>query len=240
MTTPTNKPPKENPLINIVVNVVLPVVILNKLSAQNAKIALLLALSFPLGYGIVSFIRTKKVNFVSLLGLLNTLFTGGFALLKLEGIWFAVKEAAFPLLIGLFVLASSFRDTPFLKFILFDSGALNTEDITQSVESKNRGVEFRQLFKQFTLFFSCTFFFSALLNFILAVRIFKPISTTLAEEKQVEILNQQIADMTWQGYAVIFIPSLAILFVILFFFFRKLSKITEIPFEKLVNEHGHK
>jgi hypothetical protein len=227
---------KENPVVNILLNVVLPVVILNKVSPKSPLLALLVAMSLPLGYGIYSFIKNKKVNYISLLGLLNTLFTGGFALLRLEGIWFAVKEAAFPLLIGLFVFGSSFKGTPFLKFILFDSGALNTEDVQNAIKEQRKESQFLSLLKRFTLFFSSTFFLSAFLNFVLAIRIFTPISESLAENVQNEILNQQIADMTWQGYVVIFIPSISILFIVLFFFFRKLTQLTGIPFEKLVKE----
>ncbi|MBY0386377.1 hypothetical protein K2X05_14570, partial [bacterium] len=120
---------QENPLVNLLANVVLPVVVLNKLSTKAPMPALLLALAFPLGYGLWSYWQTKKINFISLLGLANTLFTGGFAILKLEGIWFVVKEAAFPFLIGCFVLISSFRAQPFLKMMLFETGALNSDEI---------------------------------------------------------------------------------------------------------------
>lgn len=236
MVVKTQKKSKENPLISIVANVVLPVFLLNKLSSQNPLIALLVALAFPLGYGIFSFIRDKRVNFISVLGLLNTLFTGGFALLKLEGIWFAVKEAAFPLLIGIFVFFSSFGRSPFLKFILFDSGALKTEHLFKVVEDMQLKDPFVRLVKTFTIYFSFSFFLSAILNFVLAIRIFKPISSELSEAVQNETLNQQIADMTWQGYIVIFIPSIVVLFITFFLFFKKLNKLTGLTFETLMNE----
>ena len=135
--TLSKSPPRENPAISILANVALPVVILNKLSSQGPVVALIVAMLFPLGYGIYSFVRSKKVNFISILGLLNTLFTGGFALLKLDGIWSAVKEAGFPLLIGIFVLFSSYGKSPFLKLILLDSGALNTDDLYKAIKEKN-------------------------------------------------------------------------------------------------------
>lgn len=225
---------QENPLINLLANVVLPVFILNKFSSKAPVIALIVALLLPLSYGFWSFFQTKKVNFISLLGLLNTLFTGGFALLQLEGIWFAFKEAGFPFLIGCFVLASSFREQPFLKMMLFDTGALNTEDIAAATQKHQTESAFLDLLKRATLFFSFTFFFSALLNFVLAYRIFVQIPTDLPEIQRSEILNQQIATMTWQGYVVIFVPSIVLFFVILFFFFRKLSQLTGLKFDQLV------
>jgi hypothetical protein len=228
--------PKENPLISILANVVLPVFILNKLSSQSPLVALVIAMAFPLGYGGYSFIRNKKINFISVLGILNTLFTGGFAILKLDGIWFAVKEAGFPLLIGVFVLFSSFGKSPFLKLILLDSGALNTDDLYKAIKEKSVDLDFTKLVQRFTLYFSTSFFLSAFLNFVLALRIFKKIPKDITEIAQTEMLNQQIADMTWQGYVVIFIPSILVLFVTFFFFFRKLTALTGLPFEKLVKE----
>ncbi len=226
----------ENPLANLIANVALPVFILNKLSGKAPVAALLIALAFPLGYGIWSYYQSKKINFISLLGLMHTLFTGGFALLKLEGIWFAVKEAAFPALIGCFVFASSFRLEPFLKMMLFETGALNVQSIADRIQERNTSQQLTQLFQRATFFFSLTFFFSAFLNFILAYRIFTKIPQDISEQAQAEMLNQQIAEMTWQGYLVIFTPSIVFFFLILFFFFRSLTKITGLTFDELLKE----
>lgn len=230
----SKKPMQENPLINLLANVALPVFILNKLSARSPVGALVLALAFPLGYGVWSYLKTKKINFISLLGLLNTLFTGGFALLQLEGIWFAFKEAAFPLLIGCFVLVSSFRKEPFLKTMLLETGALNSEEILNRTQEHHQGSALQKLFQKSTFLFSLTFFFSALLNFLLAYRIFTEIPASLGEAEKASLLNQQIAEMTWQGYVVIFVPSIVFFFSILFFFFRKLSKLTGLKFDDLI------
>ena len=227
---------KENPLLSIIFSVVLPVTILNKLSSQDALIALLVALSFPVGYGMYCFIREGKVSFISLLGILNTLFTGGFALLKLEGIWFAIKEAAFPLLLGVFVLFSSYGASPFLKFMLFDSGALNTSVLFTHIETHGLLVDFRQLIKKYTMYFSSSFFLSALLNFLLALHIFKPIPIEISEKEQTEMLNQQIADMTWQGYIVILLPTMVVTITIFYFFFKKIHRMTGLTFEQLIHE----
>jgi hypothetical protein len=236
----SKKKENENPVLNLLANVVLPVFILNKLSSQMPVGALLLALSFPLGYGLWSYLKTQKINFISILGLLNTLFTGGFALMKLEGIWFAVKEAGFPFLIGCFVLASSFRKEPFLKMMLLETGALNSDDILKKIQSTHQTEALKKLFQKATFFFSLTFFFSALLNFLLAYRIFTKIPPTLSEEAQSDLLNQQIAEMTWQGYVVIFAPSVIFFFLILFFFFRSLSKMTGLRFDDLIKNESAK
>ncbi len=227
-------PSKENPVVNLIANVVLPVFVLKQLSAWSPLYALLLALTFPLGYGLWSYWKSKKINFISLLGLLNTLFTGGFALFKLDGFWFVVKEAAFPLLIGCFVMFSAFSKKPFLRLMLFETGALNTTEILKRINEGNKTSQLLKLFQKGTFFFSLTFFFSAFLNFVLAYRIFTKISLDLSDAEQTALLNQQIADMTWQGYAVIFAPSIVFFFLILFFFFRSLSKLTGLEFDHLI------
>jgi hypothetical protein len=225
---------KENPLVNLLANVVLPVFILNKFSAKAPIPALVIALALPLGYGIWSFYSTRKVNFISVLGLMNTLFTGGFALLQLEGIWFCIKEATFPFLIGLFVLASAFRSQPFLKMMLLDTGALNSEEIDAKIKQSGKEIELQALVKKATIFFSGTFFFSATMNFLIAYKTFIKIPADLTPAQHTIMLNEQIASMTWKGYAMIFVPSVFLFFIILFFFFRSLTKITGLPFEKLV------
>jgi hypothetical protein len=225
---------RENPLINLLANVVLPVFVLNKLSKYDPLLALGLALLFPLAYGSWSYYHSRKFNYISVLGLINTLFTGGFALMKLEGIWFAFKEAGFPFLIGCFVFISSFKANPFLGFVLVDTGALATDDIYAGLDANNTRQQFLQLLQKGTFYFSLTFFMSAALNFILAYNIFQKIPKTLTDAAQSEMLNEQIARMTWMGYAVIFVPSVLLFFIIMFFFFRKLGQLTGLKFEKMI------
>ncbi|MFN3161931.1 MAG: VC0807 family protein [Pseudohongiellaceae bacterium] len=98
MNTTAQKP--ENPWVNILFNIIIPVIILNQLTRRldenGPVIALVVALLFPLGYGIYDYLTRGKKNWLSLLGLVNVSFTGGMGLFQLEGIWFAIKEASFP------------------------------------------------------------------------------------------------------------------------------------------------
>ena len=100
---------QENPFWNFLFNIIIPIAILNnsdKFGDNGPLIALVLALAFPIGYSVRDIIVSGKPNMIAILGLLNVVFTGGLALLEVEGIWFAVKEAAFPAVIG--VAVSSF------------------------------------------------------------------------------------------------------------------------------------
>ena len=98
-------------------NILIPIFILNKGDdwfgeylaphfANTAVPILLIALCFPIAYFIYDLILRKKYNFISILGLISVLLTGGIGILEIPTQWFAVKEAAIPSIIGLAVILS--------------------------------------------------------------------------------------------------------------------------------------
>ena len=225
--------------ISLFFDIIIPVLILNKLSPffekDGAFYALLIALFFPLSHGLFDFLKAKKINWLSLLGLFNVLFTGGLALMKLEGFWFAVKEAGFPSLIGIFVFFSCFSKKPLFSFFLNQPGLFNKEQIDQKLEELDNKESYKALIKRCTFFLSGTFFFSAFLNFFLAIRIFKELPGKLSETERAEILNSQIADMTWMGYLVIALPLMLITALIFFYCLKNLSKLTHLSLSEMMN-----
>jgi hypothetical protein len=230
--------------MNLLLDIILPVMILNKLSphlGENGPLyALLLAISLPLAHGIYSFILEKKVNWLSLLGLINVSLTGGFALLKLHGSWFSLKEASFPLLIGIFVLFSSFSKKPFFSFFLNQPGLFSFEKIQHRLLEHNNLASYDRLIRKCTISFSATFFLSALLNFVLAIRIFTDIPPHLSENAKAEILNAQIAEMTWMGYIVIALPLMILTTAIFYYCLKQLSLMTHMSINELMGQHPQK
>ena len=226
--------------LNLIFDIILPVIILNKLSPfmgeRGPLYALLLALSLPLGHGLFDFYKENKLNWFSLLGLLNIIFTGGFALLKLEGTWFAVKEASFPGLIGLFVFLSSFSKKPFFIFFLNQEELFNRPLINARLEKLNQWPAFHNLMKRCSLLFSGTFFLSAVLNFYLAMNVFKGLPIHLSEVEKADLLNGQIAQMTWKGYVVIAFPLLGITSCLFYYCLKRLTQITQLKLGELL--HG--
>lgn len=225
---------QQQPFSNLIFNILLPVVILNKGSQWfpfSETVLLLVALSFPVTYGLYEWFQYKTKNWLSVFGTLNVLFTGGLALLKVEGIWFAVKEAAFPALIGVFVWASSLTKKPFFKYLIQSSGAFNWPLITSHLRPEQQNM-LTGLFKKYTQMFSLSFFLSAVLNFFLALYIFSqesPAGVPVAED-----LNQKIADITWLGFVVIGLPMTVIAVTIFWFFIKKLSHITGLSTEQIL------
>lgn len=218
---------QENGFVSIIFNILLPVLILNKGGKYiDPKMALVFALLFPLAYGVWDYLQKRKINPISALGLLNVGITGGLALSGLTGMWFSVKEAAFPLLVGAFVFASAFSAQPFISQLFLNPQAFRVELIEQKVKEHNREAEFKKLLKNATMMLSASFLLSAVLNFVLAIRIFLPIDESLNEAAKSEILNSQIAQMTSWSFGVILIPSVIFLMGILYYLIKSLQKIT--------------
>lgn len=227
---------QENPFFNILFNIVLPIFILNKGGNYLGPTqALIVAIAFPLLYGIYDYWQQKKTNYISLLGILNVGFTGGLALLNLEGIWFAVKEASFPLLVGSFVFFSAFTNDPFIKTLFLNPQVLNMDLITHSITNQSKELEFENLLRWGTKLLSLSFVLSAILNFVLAYKIFAPIDPGITGDPRTQFLNEQIATMTKWSFVVILIPSMVALMAILYFIINKLKHITGLTQEQLFN-----
>ena len=89
---------KENFLISLALNIFVPVIILIRFSGEDMlgpTLGLIVALLFPIGYGIYDFTRRKKFNFISALGIANVLLTGGIGLLRLDPEFIASRKLVF-------------------------------------------------------------------------------------------------------------------------------------------------
>ena len=230
---------RENPFFSLLFNILIPIILLNKghlFLGDNAGILILiLALMFPIFYGIFDFIKNKRKNIISAFGTINVLFTGGFALYKLDGIWFAIKEAAFPLLIGVFVFISAYTKKNFFEYLIRYSHLFKWDLIEEKIKAFSSENHLQILFRKSTIMFSISFFISAILNFILALYIFSEEGTLGISSSEKEILlNKKIADMTWLGFIVIGLPMTLFAFGIFWWFLKKLAKITQIPMEQII------
>jgi hypothetical protein len=227
---------KENSFSHIIFNILIPVLILNKghkwgLAPQWGVI---LALSFPLFFSLKSWFQSHKINFVSLLGMLNVLVSGTLTLLSLGGIWFAIKEAAFPLLIGAFVFGSSWSKKPFFQTLFMNPNTFDVKKVEERLETEEKKQSFSDLMKKATLLLSISFIMSAVLNFVLALRIFTPLAETLTELQKQELLNEQLSQMTLYSMVVILVPSMVFLGSLLFYTFKKINAITGLSTDDLL------
>ncbi len=227
---------QQNSFSHILFNILIPIIILNKghKFGLDAKLSLLLALSFPLFFSIRALMKDKKIDFISLLGLLNVLVSGIFTLMTLEGMWFAIKEAAFPLLIGSFVLGSSFTKKPFFQTVFLNPTTFNVDKVEAQLSTEEKKNDFFVLMQNLTKWLSVSFLLSSILNFGLALFIFTPLSEALTSSEKQEVLNEQLSQMHLYSLGVILVPSMLFLGTLIFFAFKKINKITGLTTDELI------
>lgn len=229
---------KENPFISMLCNIILPVLILNqfekKLDWMSPTLALVIALLFPLGYGVQRFVAQKKVDAISVIGFVSILLTGGFALLHLDGEWFAIKEAGIPLIIGIAILFSSFTKKPLIRWMILNPNIFKVSLLYQRLEERNCEKEFENHLKTTTNFLGLSFFFSAFLNYVLAKYFFKAIDPSYGDVEKTRILNQQIGDMTFWSYFAISIPSMICMALIVWYLSQGIYKLAGLRFKEII------
>jgi intracellular septation protein A len=219
-------------LWNLIFNLALPTIILTKLSAENylgIKLAIVIALSFPLGYGLRDLVVAKKINFFSALGIVSIGLTGGISLMELDASYIAMKEAAIPAMLGIATLVSLKTSQPLVHTFLLNDAVVNTQSVSQALTANNAHHDFNKLLLNASLFLSGSFFLSALLNYILAVVI-------LTADPGTELFNQQLGKMTALSFPVIALPLTVILSANLLYIFRGISRLTNLSMEQLLTK----
>ena len=224
---------------NLLCNILLPVLILNKghwiFPSNGAFWSLILALAFPLAYGIKEYTRARTVNALSIIGLVSVILTGALALMNPGAFVFVIKEALIPLIIALFILATLFYKKPLMYIILMKSSIVKSQLILERIKQKDTEAGFHRLMKQATLWLSGSFLLSAGLNFVIAFKVFSDIDPKLPQHKQSQILNGQIADMTWMGYIMIALPLSILMIALIWHIAKQLKKLTSLKWEEMID-----
>lgn len=224
------KKKKDNALINILVNVVIPSVIMSKYSTPDTLgevRGLIIALAFPLLYGIWDFIRQRKLNLFSALGLISVLLTGGIGLLQLDRRWMIAKETSIPLLMGIFVLSTLRAKKPLLS-AFFDE-ILNLERLEDAYTQSGHPGEFDLQLRSSSKLLGYSFFFSALLNFVLAV-------VVLEGEPGTQLFTESLGRMTALSFPAITIPMMAVVGYILWKLFHEVKTRTNCDIEDFIRK----
>lgn len=221
---------KSSPLTDLLVSIVIPSIILMKFSGADdlgARGALIVALAFPVALGLYELIRFRITNYIALLGLISVLLTGGIGLLELDAQWLAVKEAAIPALLGIAVLVSIQLRRPLIKVLMYNPKIFDTEKITGILSERGHLETFENRLLNATYFLSATFFFSALMNYLLATWIVTSPSGTAA-------FNEELGRLTLLSYPVIAIPSMVMMLLIFYFLWRSTHTLTGLKLEEML------
>ena len=203
---------KENNLASMAINIIIPALILTK-GAKYADLTplegLLIALSFPVVYGIYSMIALKKTNFISILGFVSVLLSGLVGVFQFPPEWIAVKEAAIPFIIAVVVFVSGFTSFPLATKLIYNKDIFDIN----LIESRLIGNAKEQLelkLKRVSNLIVLSFLVSAVLNFVLAKILVKSAPGTVA-------FNEELGQMTFWSFPVIAVPSTIIMLFCLVF-----------------------
>lgn len=219
----------ENSAFSLLLNIVLPVLLLTQGDRllDDPKWILVLALTGPVVYFAHDLRRRKKANFISILGFVSVLLTGGVGLLELPRFWFIVKETAIPGLIGSAILISAFTRFPLIRVFVFSPAFFDVERIQEALASNGKTREMDKLLRKTTVLLSGSFFLSALLNFLLARHFVKT-------EPQIDAaqFNAEVGAMTGWSFLVIALPSMLFMAAVLFAVLGGIRKFTGLNVEQ--------
>jgi len=256
-----NKPQQQHPLANIVLNVIVPVLILTYLSKDPAiqeklgKIArpwhigplraMALALSMPLGYGIWHYIKSRKANFFSALGLVSVLLSGSLTLYLWNhngsvkpnaGFLFGIKEALIPLVLGIAILASHRSASPLIRLFLYNETLFDIPKIEGRIHEVSAQGAYERLLLGATRLFATSFFLSSLMNLCLANWLFRGFDSTAINA--LENYNAIVAKVVGWALAVIGVPVIVFLFFTLRRLLKGLGDLTGFTDEEMMHSHA--
>lgn len=218
--TPENK--KGGLLGNLAFNIIIPVLVLSNMAGEDRlgpAWSIVVALAFPIAYGLWDLKKSGKVNPFSVLGIISVVLTGGISLLQLPAEYIAIKEAAIPGLIGLAVLLTQKSSKPLVKIFVLNEQIINWPHLNKVLDEKGKRDIFEQKVAVSSYIVAGSFFLSSLLNYVLAkVILVSPPGTTAYTE--------ELGRMTALSYPVIVIPSMLMLMIALWYLFSQMQKIT--------------
>jgi hypothetical protein len=222
---------RESLLGNILLNIVIPTLILTKLSGDEylgTRWALVVALAFPLAYGLRDFVVRREFNVFSALGGASILLTGGISLLKLDPQYIAIKEAAIPGIIGLATILSMKTRYPLVKTFLYNDKVLKVDLIAERLAQQQNAGRFNQALRNASYLVAVSFFLSSFLNYALA-------KWLLVSEPGTVAFNEELGKMTALSFPVIALPATLVMAVALLYLFKRIKQLTQLDFEEVVN-----
>ena len=220
---------KENPLLNLSFNLLIPVIVLRNgdkwignflfftngenLALQKSYLAItpsivfIIALIFPITYFFYDFLKRKKINFISIIGFVNILLTGGIGIfgakLGLSKNWFILKEGILPFIIGLYLLIMSKYKKNIFKNILLNETLFHNDKIESSIKNYEKN-NFENIIKKTGYYFIAGLFISSIIQFVLA-------SIIVVSDPGESSFNKQVSSMTWISYVAVLFPTMLIL-----------------------------
>ncbi len=229
---------KENVFLNLGFNIILPIFVLNKgqklfgayfepYFGNIAVVFLIIALLFPVSYFIYDYYKRSKYNLFSIIGLISVLLTGGIGILEIPTKWFAIKEAAIPLFLGIAVIVSLKTPWPLIRTMLYNPEMIHVDKVHLALQEHNNLVAFDKLLERCTWLLAVSFFISSLLNYLLARWI-------VVSPAGTDAFNAEVGKMMTWSWPVIVVPSFLIMMTILWILLSGIRKMTGLKIESVM------
>lgn len=213
MNTTMTEATHRSPLLEIAVTLLIPSLILMQLSGPQhlgAASALVLALAFPVGWGLRELARSGRFSLFAGLGIISLLLTGGIGLLELDARWLAVKEAAIPAVLGLIVAGSALTPTPLVRLLLYTPMLLDTGKIDAALAARGNLAAFEARLRVATWMLAGSFAFSSAMNYALATWIVTSPAGSAA-------FNEELGRLTLLSYPMIALPATLMLMGVFYY-----------------------
>lgn len=224
---------KESLLLNLLINIAAPTLILSKFSGEEhlgVELAIIVALAFPIAYGLNDLRQTGKFNLFSALGIFSVMLTGGMALLKLPPEYIAIKEAGIPALFALGTLISLKTPYPLVKTFLYNDKILQIDKVDKALAEYGTEKAFQQALTNASFLIALSFIVSSILNYILAI-------VLLVSEPGTEAFNAELGKMQALSFPVIAVPATIVMMFALFYLFKQIKKLTHLDLEEILKQH---
>jgi hypothetical protein len=236
-------------LLNVYLSVLAPVLVLDHCSSagdswyhMGTTWAMVVALSLPIACGVYSFVTEKKVELLTIFGLLGTILTGvvtvyantgdGLAIRPDTPWWYASKEALIALLLAGAMLVNIRKEGSMLRAFVYSDAIFDVKTIEKTADEKGRRADYDATLNHAAYMTAASLFFSAAANFALALYFLLPVPGAPAAE-QAELYNYAVSKMTWMGLLIIGVPLLITLMLVMRYLCKRIAAITELSDEKI-------
>ena len=231
---------QENPFANIIINVLAPVLVLSYLSKEGDKLwhigpmwAMIVALVIPIAYGVWHYVKYRQMNVFSLVGLFSVMLTGAITIYLWSGganvrknaaLFFGIKEAVQPLILGSLLLITHKMSNPLFNVFLYNDSIFDLSRIEGAIVERGFKKDYKKLLWNSTLLFFGSFVISSVVNLALAFYFLGDLDPL--SENWKELYNNDVAKITGWGFVVIGVPILVVGSCILWYLVTGLKRLT--------------
>lgn len=258
MTDIEKQPKSPSALVSFLINVLIPVCMLSYMSDGDISLmerpsmrhfwdfgplwSMFLALALPFCFGLYTVWKLKKFELMSVVGIVSVLLTGTVSLFVVQGDgaidpstpWlFGIKEGLIPFSLAMAILVSHRSTSPLLRVFIYTPELFDIKRIETVISEKNAETEYKQLLWSSTLILVLALIISSGINCLLALYFITPILLEPIADQHL-LYNQAVGKITWWGFVVIGVPMLIALTIIIIRLMRNLTRITQLPQEKLM------